>query len=226
MIFGLLGCKPVVAIQRVLCRCTDRILNIQSATMMCGLTDPNHPHYKDPDYTEEFYKDYTKEVKDFFTLRTMWWGYYEWNGKRFVGTEDNWSFGYSMADEDVKSLSPEELLSLHNGKREQAAVTTAQHPVTMTKENMGVGKSWSRAFGEPELNEYDMPKSAYVRWLGKEVDNPEDYGIYFQERWDEALDANPEFLYINDWNEWTAGKYQPSDGGTTPWWVETTLLFW
>jgi hypothetical protein len=182
-----------------------------------ALTDPNHPHYKDPDYTEEFYKDYTKEVKDFFTLRTMWWGYYEWNGKRFVGTEDNWSFGYSMADEHVKSLSPEELLSLHNGKREQAAVTTAQHPVTMTKENMGVGKSWSRAFGEPELNEYDMPKSAYVPWLGKEVDNPEDYGIYFQERWDEALDANPEFLYINDWNEWTAGKYQPSDGGTTPW---------
>ncbi|MFA6838341.1 MAG: hypothetical protein WCR12_05810 [Dysgonamonadaceae bacterium] len=182
-----------------------------------ALTDPNHPHYKDPDFTEEFYKDYTKEVKDFFTLRTMWWGYYEWNGKRFIGTEDNWSFGYSMADERVKSLSPEELLSLHNGKREQAAVTTAQHPVTMTKENMGVGKSWSRAFGEPELNEYDMPKSAHVPWLGKEVDNPEDYGIYFQERWDETLEANPEFLYINDWNEWTAGKYQPADGGTTPW---------
>jgi len=30
-------------------------------------TDPNHPHYQDPDYAEEFYKDYTKEVKDFFT---------------------------------------------------------------------------------------------------------------------------------------------------------------
>jgi len=182
-----------------------------------ALTDPNHPHYNDPDYTEEFYKDYTKEVKEFFTLRTMWWGYYEWGGERFVGSEDNWSFGYSMADPRVKNLSPEELLSLHNGKREQAAVTTAQHPVTMTDENMGVGKSWSRAFGQPELNEYDMPKSAYVPWLGKEVENPEGYGIYFQERWDEALEANPEFLYINDWNEWTAGKYQPADGGTTPW---------
>ena len=182
-----------------------------------ALTDPNHLHYKDPDFTEAFYKDYTKEVKEFFTLRTMWWGYYEWGGKRFVGTEDNWSFGYSMADPRVKNLSPEELLSLHNGKREQAAVTTAQHPVTMTKENMGVGKSWSRAFGEPELNEYDMPKSAYVPWLEKEVENPEGYGIYFQERWDEALEANPEFLYINDWNEWTAGKYQPAGGGTTPW---------
>ena len=49
-------------------------------------------------------------------------------------------------------------------------------------------------------------------WLGKTVEHPEGYGIYFQQRWDEAIQANPQFLYINDWNEWTAGKYQP--GGT------------
>jgi hypothetical protein len=180
-------------------------------------TDPDHPHYQDPDYAEEFYQDYTKEVKSFFTLRTMWWGYYEWGGERFIGTEDNWSFGYSMADAKVKALKPEELLSLHNGKREQAAVTPAQHPVTMTDENMGVGKSWSRENGQPKLNEYDMPEPAYVPWLGETAENPERYGIYFQERWDEAIAADPDFLYVNDWNEWTAGKYQPDGGGTTPW---------
>ena len=39
--------------------------------------------------------DYPPEIFDFFTLRNMWWGYYEW-GKdhehgpdRYVGTEDN-----------------------------------------------------------------------------------------------------------------------------------------
>ena len=179
-----------------------------------AVTNKNNPHYGDPYYTEKFYKDYSDDVKNFFTLRTMWWGYYEWAGERFVGTEDNWSFGYSMADPKVKAMKPEELLSLHNGKREQAAVTPAQHPVTMVPgDPMGVGKSWSREFGEPELDEYDMPKEAYVPWLGKTVKNPTHYGIYFQERWDEALAANPEFLYINDWNEWTAGKYQP--GGPT-----------
>ena len=161
--------------------------------------------------------DYTQAVKEFFTLRTMWWGYYKWGGERFVGTEDNWSFGYSLAEPEVKALKPIELLSTHKGKREQAAVTPAQHPVTMTKENMGVGKSWSRATGQPPLNEYDMPDSAYVPWLGKTVSNPTDYGIYFQERWDEAIASNPEFLYINDWNEWTAGKYQPTGKETTPW---------
>lgn len=176
-------------------------------------TDSTHPHFADPDYAEEFYQDYTREVKDFFTLRTMWWGYYKWGGERFVGTEDNWSFGYNLADPDVKSMNPKDLVANHNGKPEQAAVTAAQHPVTMTSENMGVGKSWSRENGQPPLNTYDLPEPAYVPWLGETVENPEGYGIYFQERWDEAIAADPEFLYINDWNEWTAGKYHPKPGG-------------
>lgn len=171
-------------------------------------TDPNHPHYGDPEYAEEFYQDYTKAVKEFFTLRTMWWGYYEWAGQRFIGTEDNWSFGYDMGDERVQKLTPEELISTHNGAREEAAVTPAQHPASL------IGKSWTREKGEPELNEYDMPASGYVPWLGKTVEHPEDYGAYFQERWEEALKGNPQFLYINDWNEWTAGKYHPEEGKT------------
>jgi len=169
-------------------------------------TDPNHPHYNDPDYAEEFYADYTKGVKNFFTLRTMWWGYYEWAGQRYIGTEDKWSFGVDMGDDRVKAMPVEGLISRHNGQKEEAAVTPAQHPASL------IGKSWTREKGEPELNEYDMPPSAYVPWLGKTVEHPEGYGIYFQQRWDEALAANPQFLYINDWNEWTAGKYQPAEG--------------
>lgn len=148
-------------------------------------------------------------MKSFFTLRTMWWGYYKWAGKRFIGTEDNWSFGYDMGNKEVQEMPIEDLVSLHNGKREQAAVTPAQHPSSLT------GKSWSRAHGQPELNDQDLPKPTFVPWLGKEVEHPEGYGIYFQERWEEALKVHPEFLYINDWNEWTAGKYQPANNGTT-----------
>ncbi|MCA9439465.1 MAG: hypothetical protein KC964_01570 [Candidatus Omnitrophica bacterium] len=171
-------------------------------------SDPNHPHYGDPDYTEEFYQDYTKEVKEFFTLRTMWWGYYKWAGERFVGTEDNWSFGYDMGNERVKEMEPKDLASTHKGAKEEMAVTPAQHPVSLT------GKSWTRAHGEPELNEYDLPKPTYVPWLGKTVDHPEGYGIYFQERWDDALKVDPPFIYINDWNEWSAGKYNAPEGET------------
>ncbi|MBP8953314.1 MAG: hypothetical protein KBI47_13035 [Armatimonadetes bacterium] len=173
-------------------------------------TDPQHPHYGDPDYADEFYRDYSKEVKDFFTLRTMWWGYYEWAGKRFVGTEDNWSFGLDMSDRRVAALTPEERVSTHEGQREEAAVTPAQHPSSL------VGKSWTVEHGQPELNDQDLPMPTYVPWLGKTVDHPEGYGIYFQQRWDEALQANPQFLYINDWNEWTAGKYPPAPGTKFP----------
>jgi hypothetical protein len=172
-------------------------------------TDPKHPHYGDPDYTEKFYKDYTKEVKSFFTLRTMWWGYWEWAGKRYVGTEDNWSFGLDMGDKRVAKMTPDELISKHNGQKEEAAVTPGQHPSSLT------GKSWTREAGEPPLNEYDLPEPTYVPWLGRKVEHPEGYGIYFQQRWDEALKGDPQFLYINDWNEWAAGKYQPAGGATT-----------
>ncbi len=187
-------------------------------------TDPNHPHYGDPDYAEQFYKGYTKEVKAFFTLRTMWWGYYQWAGKRFVGTEDNWSFGYDLGDQRVRSMDPGKLLSTHKGATEEAAVTPAQHPASM------IGKSWTREHEEPELNQYDLPVPTHVPWLEKKglekkglekkglekkVEHPEGYGIYFQQRWDEALAVDPQFLYINDWNEWTAGKYHPAAGKTT-----------
>jgi len=102
-------------------------------------------------------------------------------------------------------MDPVDLISTHKGIREQAAVTPAQHPTSM------VGKSWSRENGLPAMNEYDLPVPTYVPWLDRTVENPEGFGIYFQERWDEALasDSQPQFIYINDWNEWTASKFHP-----------------
>ena len=169
-------------------------------------TDPAHPHHADPAFTEPFLLDYTRDVKRFFTLRTMWWGYYHWNGRRFVGTEDNWSFGYDLGDRRVSELSPRQLLATHDGVGEQFAVTPAQHAVTK------IGKSWTRATGEPDLDRFDLPRSANVPILNSNVTDPEAYGIYFQDRWDEAIAASPQFLYINDWNEWTAGKYAAPQG--------------
>jgi hypothetical protein len=46
--------------------------------------------------------------------------------------------------------------------------------------------------------------------------HPEGYGIYFQKRWDDAIKADPQFMYVNDWNEWTAYIYKIPNGGTTP----------
>lgn len=166
-----------------------------------AVTNPDNPHYGDPEYCLEFRKDYSEEVKNFFTLRNMWWGYKEVNGKPYVGTDDNWCFGYELNDPDVRKLKPEQLVAHHNGRPEEMAVTPAQHPITDT------GKCWRRETGEPELGKGDMPVKAFVPWLGKEVKNPTTYGIYFQDRWEEALQVDPDFLYLNDWNEWSAGRW-------------------
>ena len=164
-------------------------------------TDPSHPHYCDPDYAKEFYEDYTAEVKDFFTMRNMWWGYYEWFGERYIGTEDNWCFGYQMNSPTIGAMKPWQRASTHNGVLEEMAVTPAQHSSSMT------GKCWRPWIGEPELNDRDLPVRTYVPWLGKSVENPQIYGIYYQERWDEALEVDPDFIYLNDWNEWIALKF-------------------
>ncbi len=150
--------------------------------------------------------DYMPEIFDFFTLRNMWWGFYAFGGEhehsddRYIGTEDNWSFGYSMDDERIKVMTAEELASKHNGLVEECAVTPAQHPLGMNGAHMGVGKSWTRATGEPALDKHDMPEG-----------DLSGLGLYFQERWDDALAVDPPFIYLNDWNEWTAGKYNFGD---------------
>lgn len=161
---------------------------------------------------EKLQRDYSPEVRSFFTLRGMWWGYYEWAGERYVGTEDHWSFGFDLGDKRVAALTPDELCAKHEGRREEMAVTPAQHPVSV------IGKSWRRGTGEPALNEVDMPQRAYVPATGREENDPVRYGIYFQDRWDEALQVDPDFIYLNDWNEWTAGRYVSGKdpGGNVP----------
>lgn len=166
-----------------------------------AVTNPGNPHYGDTLYTKERISYYPKYILDFFSLRNMWWGYYKWAGKRFIGKEGNWTFGLDLGDKPVLDLTPRERASRHNGQIEEISVTPAQHPVSL------IGKSWRASTGEPQFNEYDLPVATYVPELGKKMERPTAYGIYFQDRWDEALSIDPPFIYLNDWNEWSAGKY-------------------
>lgn len=166
-----------------------------------AVTNPANPHYGDTLYTSKQLTFYPKYITDFFSLRNMWWGYYRWANKRFIGGEGNWSFGQDLGDKNVQKLSPRERTATWKGQLEEFAVTPAQHSSTM------IGKSWRMSTGEPKLDEHDMPVPTYVPATGKVEENPTAHGIYFQDRWDEALSVDPQFIYINDWNEWSAGKF-------------------
>ena len=119
-----------------------------------------------PNGGEKNLADYSDEVKRFFTLRNMWWGYYECACRRYVGQEDSWSFGYDLHEKNVKALAPEQLCSTHQGRREEMAVTPAQHPISI------VGKSWRRETGEPALDDHDMPSAAYCPTVASVVRRP------------------------------------------------------
>lgn len=172
-----------------------------------AVSNPQNPHYGDPVYTQEYIKDYPAYITDFFTIRNMWWGYYQWYGQRYIGKEDNWTFGLDLGDPNVQKLTPRERASRHKGELEEIAVTPAQHSSTY------IGKSWRIGTGEPKLNKYDLPEPTFVPEFGKKMERPTAYGIYFQDRWDEALSVDPQFIYINDWNEWTADKFMMNSVG-------------
>jgi len=90
----------------------------------------------------------------------------------------------------------------HNGAKEEAAVTPAQHPSSLT------GKSWTREHGEPELNEYDMPKPTHVPCWARPSSTPR-VTESVSRAMGRCAQGQPQFSYINDWNEWTAGSTSP-----------------
>ncbi|MFK7910921.1 MAG: hypothetical protein AB8F34_09980 [Akkermansiaceae bacterium] len=67
-------------------------------------------------------------------------------------------------------------------KPEQIVVATAEHPTT------NIGKSYRRGKAV-------MPTKTPL-------------GIYFAEQWDRALEVDPEFLLVTQWNEWIAMRFK------------------
>ncbi len=159
------------------------------------------------------FENYGEDVINFFTMRHMWWGYYYWpldsvdKNDVYVGGEDKWTFGYDMHDLRINTWDGAFRASYHNGEIEQMSVTPAQHAVNM------IGKSWKVRKGQTSsktdysLNEYDLPKRKYDASTKTWMVHPEDYGLYFGERWNETLAADPKIIFINDWNEWIAGIF-------------------
>ncbi len=162
------------------------------------LYNSNPPENEDPDRDDAIYGD---DFLNFFTLRNMWWGRgYDFDrSEQPLGKDGYWFFGYDMHDKSVQNLNIDKRIGKKNGRKEMMAVTPAQHSSTM------VGKTWTLQGGEPSLNQYDMPNKKLIN--RKLQANPERFGLYFQERWDEALSIDPDMVYLNDWNEWIAGMF-------------------
>lgn len=71
-------------------------------------------------------------------------------------------------------------------EKEMVPVAVGQHPLS------NIGRSFHN-FHQPETDKYDLTKFT-------------DQGLCFQEQWNRALEADPKFVFITGWNEWSAGK--------------------
>ena len=81
-----------------------------------------------------------------------------------------------------------------SNKPEQVSVTTAQHA------HRNIGRSFQN--GKQPATENERP----------------DIGLYFTEQWQRALEVDPEFVLIIDWNEWTAMRFVYDAGDTNLKW--------
>ena len=70
-----------------------------------------------------------------------------------------------------------------SNKPEQVSVTTAQHA------HRNIGRSFQNGKQPDQKNERPYE------------------GLYFTEQWQRALEVDPEFILIIDWNEWTAMRF-------------------
>ena len=77
-------------------------------------------------------------------------------------------------------------------KLEQMSVAAAGHPT------QNIGKSFSMAYGQPSDSEFETEK-----------------GIRFIEQWERAIEADPQFVLVTQWNEWIAQRFiTGEDGGS------------
>ena len=70
---------------------------------------------------------------------------------------------------------------------EEVPIMPASHPIA------NIGKSNSGGV-QPPNNEYDLP-----------VAGTHGHGIRFAEQWERALELDPEFIFLTEWNEWMHG---------------------
>lgn len=117
------------------------------------------------------------EMSDFFTIRRSW----AWSSRVDSDEPTAW-FGdgqhaWSWVDHVPQRFGWDADPTIP----EQTSVSTAQHPTS------DIGKSYSG-------RDQPMPPS------------PSE-GIYFAEQWERALEIDPEFLLITQWNEWTAMRF-------------------
>ena len=78
---------------------------------------------------------------------------------------------------------------------------------------VGVAQNWSAERGLTAMNAPGVFGRSYTNANGHNT-NPDavNWGLNFQEQWDNALKMDPEIIFITGWNEWIMGRFDEWQG--------------
>ncbi len=95
---------------------------------------------------------------------------------------------------------------------EQMCVSVAQNAADgqLVAMNSG-GNVQGRSYTEGEYS-YTYKKGDETVTVDSSIENSLLYGLNFQQQWDYAIEADPEFIFITGWNEWLAGRWKEWQG--------------
>ena len=142
-----------------------------------------------------------KAILDFFTFRENCPSYFE--DDHYI-SEEKWGWC---------SVFPQS----HYGKTlfdgtEQMCVSVAQNAADgqLVAMNSGLDVQ-GRSYTEGEYS-YSYLKGTETVTVDKNTEDSLLYGLNFQQQWDRAIEADPEFVFVTGWNEWLAGRWKEWQG--------------
>ncbi len=142
-----------------------------------------------------------KEILEFFTFRTNDPSYFT-SDKPFSQKTWGWCSDYPQAKYGY-SL---------NGRVEQMCVSVAQNAKDgkLSAQN-AEGNVQGRSFTHGDYG-YSYNYGGKTINVDKNIENSDYYGLNFQQQWDYAIECDPDFIFVDGWNEWIAGHFSEWEG--------------
>ncbi len=142
-----------------------------------------------------------REISDFFTFRQNEPTYFH-NDTFYIKKTWGWCSDCPQT-KFGKSL---------NGRVEQMCVSVAQNAADGRLIAMNADANvQGRSFAKGDYS-YSFKKGNETVTVNKETENAMLYGLNFQQQWDNAIAADPDFVFVTGWNEWIAGRWKEWEG--------------
>lgn len=142
-----------------------------------------------------------KAISEFFTFRQNEPSYFAGN-KTFNQKIWGWCSDYPQTKFGT-SL---------NGDVEQMCVSVAQNAVDgqLAAQNDKRGAQ-GRSFTHGDYS-YSYVYGGKEITVDNTIANSDFYGLNFQQQWDYAIECDPNFIFVDGWNEWIAGRWEEWEG--------------